>query len=92
MLELFGCITNLDACAASIINSIPIGYYIGGAFFLGMIVGAVFRWGGIAAFAIGVIAAKFGSRRFHEPIQTELPFPDGLPTQRKPRKRLLNRK
>lgn len=87
MLEIWGCISNIDGCFTGIVNSIPLGYYIGASFFLGMIVGAVFRWGGIIAFIVGVIAVKFGKRHL-EPVQTELPFSDGLPPQRKPKRRV----
>ena len=88
MLELWGCVTDLDACFRGAVNSIPLGYYIGGAFLLGMIVGAVFRWGGVIAFLVGVVAVTFGRKRSEgEPMQYELPFEDTRPPFNKPKKR-----
>lgn len=84
-MEQLACIFSPIECAQNALMGIPVGYYIIGSFLVGLLVGAITRWAGIATAVVLVIAWMFGKRRFEEPIQHDLPYPDGLPPVKKPK-------
>ena len=84
------CLFNPIGCVQDAFAAVPISWYIFGAFFVGLVLGAIFRWVGVAGAVVAFLVTIFGTRKFGEPKQQELPFSkDELPKRKKPKRRTL---
>ncbi len=83
-MDQLACLFHPINCVQDALQAVPLGYYILGAFGLGVIIGAITRWAGVATFFVAVLAVAFGLRKKDtDDDQHDLPFPDGLPPMRK---------
>lgn len=89
MFEAFSCVFNPVGCINTAISGISLEFWVYGAFLLGLVVGAITRWAGVATALFFVAFKIFGKNKAaDEPERLDLPgsreWPkDDRPTRRK---------
>jgi len=79
------CLFNPIACVTAPFASVPTLWWILIAFGVGLLLGAIFRWPAVIAFFVGIGASLLAFRSRKGKDQPDLPFPEPLPRQRKPK-------